>query len=95
MTSELSTKIRYIMDREIGLMSEYIIKKQCKDLDIDPDNIGPDDARKLAVVFESVIGIFGGTEKAMRVKMEIRRLAQGDPGLAQEDLVLTPGANGS
>ena len=78
-------------------MSEYIIKKQCKDLDIDPDNIGPDDARKLAVAFESVIEIFGGAEKAMRVKMEIRRLAkdaQGmtpeGPGLTQDDLGLFP-----
>ena len=94
MTSELSTNIHDIMAREVGLMSEYIIRKQCKDLDIDPDNIGPDDARKLAVAFESVIEIFGGAENAMSVKMEIRRLAKGDLGLDQEDLFLSLGSNG-
>ena len=83
------------MAREMGLMGEYIIKKQCKDLDIDPGNIGPDDVQKLAMAFERAMEIFGGTEKARRVKMEIRRLAKDDLELAQDDLGLVPDDLGS
>ncbi len=74
MSSEYSEKIEAIMTRELGQLGKFVIKKQCKDLGIDPDNIKARDVPKLAKALGRVMVTFGGEEKAKEVEMEIRRL---------------------
>ncbi len=74
MPSEYSVKIEEIMTRELGQLGKFVIKKQCRDLGIDPENIKEQDIPKLARVLGKVMLTFGGEEKAKQVEMEIRRL---------------------
>ncbi len=74
MPSEYSVKIEEIMTRELGQLGKFVIKKQCRDLGIDPDNIKKEDVPKLARALGKVMMTFGGEEKAKEVEMEIRRL---------------------
>ena len=74
MVSEYSEKIKEIMTRELGQLGVFVIKKQCKNLGIDPDNIKKDDIPQLAKTLGNVMKTFGGPEKGMKVEREIRRL---------------------
>ncbi len=74
MPTELSRKIQDIMTREMGQLGKFIIKKQCRDLGIDPDNIKEEDVSKLARALGRVMVTFGGPEKGRAVENEIRRL---------------------
>ncbi len=75
MPSVLSQKIEDLMSREMGQLGKFIIKKQCKDLGIDPDNIKPEDLPALAKALGKVMRTFGGEEKARRLERDIRKLA--------------------
>ena len=75
MTSEYSKKVEEIMTNELGQLGKFVIKKQCMDLGIDPDNIKKDDLPKLAKALGKVMVTFGGDEKAKEVEMKIRHLA--------------------
>ncbi len=75
MTSEYSEKVEEIMTNELGQLGKFVIKKQCMDLGIDPDNIKKEDLPKLAKALGKVMVTFGGDEKAKEVEMKIRRLA--------------------
>ncbi len=74
MPSEYSAKIEEIMVRELGQLGKFVIKKQCRDLGIDPDNIRDVDIPKLAKALGKVMVTFGGEEKARDIELEIRRL---------------------
>ncbi len=74
MASELSQKVEDIMTRELGQLGKFVIKKQCRDLGIDPENIQPDDIPDVAKAMRKVMITFGGQEKAKSIEMEIRRL---------------------
>ncbi len=74
MPSEYSAKIEEIMVRELGQLGKFVIKKQCKDLGIDPDNIKESDLPKLAKALGKVMITFGGEDKAKEIELEIRRL---------------------
>ncbi len=74
MPTELSKKIEEIMTREMGQLGIFIVKKQCKDLGIDPENIKGEDLPQLAKVLGKVMITFGGAEKGKRIEMEIRNL---------------------
>ncbi len=75
MTSEYSEKVEEIMTNELGQLGKFVIKKQCMDLGIDPDNIKKEDLPKLAKALGKVMITFGGDEKAKEIEMKIRRLA--------------------
>ncbi len=75
MVTEYSQKVEEIMTRELGQLGKFVIKKQCRDLGIDPENIRKEDLPKLAKALGKVMLTFGGEEKAKMVEMEIRRLS--------------------
>ncbi len=75
MTSEYSEKVEEIMTNELGQLGKFVIKKQCRDLGIDPDNIKKEDLPNLAKALGKVMVTFGGDEKAKEIEMKIRRLA--------------------
>ncbi len=75
MPTELSKKIEEIMTREMGQLGKFIIKKQCKDLGVDPENIKKEDLPKISKALGKVMITFGGAEKGKRIEMEIRRLS--------------------
>ena len=75
MPTELSRKIEEIMTRELGQLGKFIIKKQCKDLGIDPENIKEENLPQLAKVLGKVMVTFGGEEKGRKIEMEIRKLS--------------------
>ena len=74
MPTELSVKLQNIMAREMGHMGKFIIKKQCADLNIDPDNIQPEHIDTLANAFLKAVVMFTGQEKAKALQEEIKRL---------------------
>lgn len=76
MSSELSKKVEEIMTNELGQLGKFVIKKQCMDLGIDPDNIKKEDIPKLARALGKVMITFGGEDKAKEVEMKIRRLGR-------------------
>ncbi len=76
MSSELSKKVEEIMTNELGQLGKFVIKKQCRDLGIDPDNIKKEDIPKLARALGKVMITFGGEDKAKEVEMKIRRLGR-------------------
>ena len=78
MPSELSMKVYNIMAREMGHMGKFIVKKQCVNMKIDSENIKPQHLEPLAEALAGAIVMFTGSDKATRVKQEIRRLA-GEP----------------
>ena len=74
MASEYSDKVKEIMTRELGQLGVFVIKKQCKNLGIDPDNIKKEDIPQLAKALGNVMNTFGGPDKGMQIEREIRRL---------------------
>ena len=75
MVTQYSKKIEEIMTRELGQLGTFVIKKQCRDLGIDAENIQKGDILKVARALGKVMVTFGGEEKARKVEMEIRRLS--------------------
>ena len=74
MTGEISRKIYEIMAREMGHLGKFIVEKQCKDLNIDPDNIEEKDLPRVSEALKAVMSSFAGEEKAKKIAMEIKRL---------------------
>lgn len=79
--SPLSKKLEEIMVREMKDMGTFILKKQCENLQIDPDSIEPNHLPKLSKALAEAMAGFGGPEKAKLISDEIRKL--GD----QQDMV--------
>jgi len=78
MATELSRKINGIMSREMDTTGRFIVKKQCKDLGIDPDRIEARDLPELSRALVKAIGVFTGAEKAQRLYKELRGLKNVD-----------------
>ncbi|NPA74517.1 MAG: hypothetical protein GXO25_00325 [Euryarchaeota archaeon] len=74
MATEYSQKIEEIMTRELGQLGKFVIKKQCRDLGIDPENIQAEDLPKVAKAMGKVMVTFGGPDKAKKIEREIRHL---------------------
>ncbi len=74
MTTEISRKIYGIMAREMGHLGKFIVEKQCKDLDINPEEIGKEDVDRLAEAIRKVMVSFAGEDKAKKIWMEMKRL---------------------
>ena len=70
----LHDEIVKIMTREMGTLGKFIVKKQCSENGIDPDNIRKEDLPVLANALYKVMLTFGGPEKAEKVKKEILAL---------------------
>lgn len=70
----MSRMLHNLMAKEMGHMGKFILKKQCSDIGIDPEEIMPPDLPKLAQAVEKAITVFTGPEKAQRVAKDIRNL---------------------
>ena len=75
MTSELSRKVQNIMAREMGQLGKFIIQKQCKDLNMDPEELRAENMAVLSKALGKVMLSFGGEMKAQAIEREIRKLA--------------------
>ncbi len=73
MPKSLSVEVAKIMTSELGDMGPFIIKKQCKDLDIDPDNIPASSLPALANALSGSMKLFG-TDKAKNLYNKILKL---------------------
>ena len=73
MPNDLSIALEKIMQTELGDMGKHVIKKQCKSLDMDPDNIRPQDLPRLANALSGSMKLFG-TDKAKNLYNKIRKL---------------------
>lgn len=84
MSTDLSDKINTIMERELQSLAASILDKQCGHLNIDPDNIKPENLPVLAHRLSEMMRTLGGYDKAKRVYAEIRKLKDLDE-LAEEE----------
>ena len=73
MPSELSIRIFDIMSNEMGDLGPHIVRKQCKDLQVNPDEIYKEDLPRVAKVLSEVMVSFGRDE-ANKIYKAINKL---------------------
>ena len=73
MTSELSQLIYELMSKELSDLGPHIVRKQCKDIDINPDDIKKNDLPRVAKVLSEVMVSFG-KEEARKIYLAINKL---------------------
>lgn len=85
MSTELSAKVREIMEREMQSLGLSILGKQCLHLNIVEDDIRPEDLPALAGRLSELMKTCGGYDKAKRVYKDIRDLRDLDELAEKED----------
>jgi tetratricopeptide (TPR) repeat protein len=73
MTSELSHMIYDIMSNEMGELGPHIVRKQCRDIQVNPDAIRKEDLPRVARVLSEVMLSFG-REEAKKIYTAINKL---------------------
>jgi tetratricopeptide (TPR) repeat protein len=73
MTTDLSTKITGLMYREMSDLGPLIVKKKCKDVGLDPENIRTEDLILVSKAISEAMASFGA-DKAKRIYHEISKL---------------------
>jgi DNA-directed RNA polymerase subunit RPC12/RpoP len=68
-----SSHLYRIMEDELGDVGKFVLEKQCKDLNIDPQSIEGDSLPRLSRILSGIMSRFGD-EKARRVMMSINNL---------------------
>lgn len=76
MTTDISKKLHILLVSEMGPIGKFIVKKQCQDLGINPDDIDKSDLKPLSDAIARAIINFTGQEKADRIKWAIRKMGQ-------------------
>jgi tetratricopeptide (TPR) repeat protein len=87
MTTKLSEKIKDIMTKELQSMGTSVLEKQCQDLEIDTNEIEPEDLPALAGRLSEIIKTCAGFEKARCVYREIRKLEDLDAVVAKGESI--------
>ena len=72
--ASLSEQINTIMEREMGDIGPFIVKKQSMIIGANPDSIELTDLPELASKLSEVMKTFGGYEKARKIYNEIKEL---------------------
>ncbi|MFH0815281.1 MAG: tetratricopeptide repeat protein [Methanobacteriota archaeon] len=72
--NELTRKVYEIMEREMQDIGPFIVRKQCLQIHVDPENIEPANLAQLAANLSEVMVLFGGHEKARKIYSELRKL---------------------
>jgi tetratricopeptide (TPR) repeat protein len=85
MNSELSQKVKEIMEREMQSLGTSILSKQCVHLNILEDDIRPEDLPALASRLSELMKTCGGYDKAKRVYRDIGKLQDLDELAEKED----------
>jgi len=73
MPSEISQVIYDLMSGEMGELGPHIVRKQCKDLGVDPDDITKGDLPRVARTLSEVMVSFGH-EEARKIYLAINKL---------------------
>jgi len=60
-----------LLEKEVGLGGKFILEKQCKSLNIDPDKLSPSDLEPLSVKISWAIKSFTGEKRAEDIKKSI------------------------
>jgi len=68
-----SEQLYILVERELGEVGRYVLEKQCKDLNIDPQNIEAQSLPRLSRIFFGLMSRFGD-DKAKRISMAINNL---------------------
>ncbi|MCK5398088.1 MAG: tetratricopeptide repeat protein, partial [Thermoplasmata archaeon] len=83
MGSNLSDELREIMQSELGDMGKFILSKQCKNLEIDPECVMPGDLPKLANALSTTMKMFG-TDKSRKLYEKVLKLRNLDTIVEEE-----------
>jgi tetratricopeptide (TPR) repeat protein len=76
--TELTKKVYEVMEREMQDIGPFIVRKQCLQIHVDPENIEPSNLPNLAAKLSEVMVMFGGHEKARKIYSELRKLKDMD-----------------
>lgn len=68
---DLKEELISLLEREVGFTGKFILQKQCQHLDIDPDDISPEDLAPLSKQIHWAIRSFTGDKKADEIKKGI------------------------
>jgi hypothetical protein len=68
-----SAQLYRIMEDEMGEVGRFVLEKQCKNLNIDPNRIEPHNLPRLSRILSGIMSRFGD-EKARRITMAIGNL---------------------
>ncbi|MCK4757210.1 MAG: tetratricopeptide repeat protein [Thermoplasmata archaeon] len=68
---DLKEELISLLEREVGFTGKFILMKQCQHLDIDPDDISPEDLAPLSNQIHWAIRSFTGDKKADEIKKGI------------------------
>jgi tetratricopeptide (TPR) repeat protein len=82
--NELTRKVYEIMEREMQDIGPFIVRKQCLQIHVDPENIEAVNLAQLAANLSEVMVLFGGHEKARKIYSELRKLKDLDLLVKQE-----------
>jgi len=69
--SALSQRLHNYMERKIPFMGAFILLKQCKDMDIDPDDIPEEKLEALAEHLGKASETFLGWEGSNKLRLDI------------------------
>ena len=83
--SGLSEQINNIMEREMGDIGPFIVRKQSMIIGADPGSIRPNDLPELASKLSEVMKTFGGYDKARKIYYEIKELGNLEQIIEEEE----------
>lgn len=84
MTTDLSEKITVLMYREMSDLGPLIVKKKCKDIGLDPENIKTEDLILVSKAISEAMASFGA-DKAKRIYHEISKLHDMEKMVVKEE----------
>lgn len=68
---DLKQELTLLLEKEVGFTGKFILEKQCRSLDIDPDNISYDDLEPLAKKVSWAIRSYTGEKRAEEIHKDI------------------------
>jgi len=74
MVTEVSKRIQTLLAQEMGPMGVFILKKQCKDRGLDPDELKVTDLPDLSQILYKAMVVFTGEEKGKKIQDAIRKI---------------------
>jgi tetratricopeptide (TPR) repeat protein len=74
MATPIGKRVKDIMDNEMGEFGEFILRKQCYELFMMPEELKNEDLFELSKALADAIKLFGGDEKAKKVSNKVLKL---------------------
>ncbi len=86
MATAVSERIKTIMEQQMGEFGEFILRKQCYELFVMPEELEQSDLFDLSKGLADAVKLFGGEEKAKKVSRQILKLIDLEIIEKQEDV---------